>query len=182
MTDDTPDDKADETERADSSRTDDLEPIRLDELESDRSIEFEADAAGGSTSSESDDTNRTGPLGDLATAVDERQGAAGDDADPDGIDFDELFDRENVAALDRDRLWERLENDDAPAASPRDEEREIREIETDGYCHQCEHFASPPTVACTREGTDILDMPALDRFRVADCPVVLEDEALEGRE
>ncbi|ADB60989.1 hypothetical protein Htur_2106 [Haloterrigena turkmenica DSM 5511] len=136
-----------------------------------------ADAAGGSTPSESDDTDRTGPLGDLATAVDERRGATGDDA---GTDFDDLFDREDVATVDRDRLWDRLENDDA-AAPPRDEEREIREIETDGYCHQCEHFASPPTVACTREGTDILELSALGRFRVADCPVVLEDEALESQ-
>ncbi|ELY45717.1 hypothetical protein C496_02207 [Natronorubrum tibetense GA33] len=27
--------------------------------------------------------------------------------------------------------------------------------------------------------TDILEMPALETFRVADCPVVLEDERLE---
>ncbi|ELZ17258.1 hypothetical protein C477_13545 [Haloterrigena salina JCM 13891] len=149
-------------------------------LESDRSIELEPDAADGSTPSEADGIDRTGPLSDLAAAVDERRDAAGDDDAE--IDFDELFDREDATALDRDRLWERLENDDAPGAPPRDEERTIREIETDGYCHRCEHFASPPTVACTREGTDILEMPVLGRFRVADCPVVLEDKALEGRE
>ena len=150
-------------------------------LESNRLIDFESDAAGGSEPPEPDGIDRTGPLSDLAAAVDQRQDETGDDADT-GTDLDELFDREDVAAIDRDRLWERLEDDDdESAAPPRSEEREIREIETDGYCHRCEHFASPPTVACTREGTDILDVPALDRFRVADCPVVLEDEALENR-
>ncbi|MFC7230986.1 hypothetical protein ACFQMM_05325 [Saliphagus sp. GCM10025308] len=58
-------------------------------------------------------------------------------------------------------------------------EREYRTIPKRSYCHQCEYFSDPPTVACTHEGTEILEMPSMDTYRVVDCPVVLEDEALE---
>ncbi|RKD97672.1 hypothetical protein [Halopiger aswanensis] len=120
--------------------------------------------------------DRAGPLGDLAAAVDERatERDSGDDA------FDDLFEREDVTALDPDRLWERLENDD-PLADQLGDDREIREIDKHEYCHQCEHFADPPGVGCTRDGTDILELPSLDTFRVAGCPVVLENEELERR-
>ncbi|WP_339103402.1 hypothetical protein [Haloterrigena salinisoli] len=144
---------------------------------------LESDTAGGSepSASDPDSVDRTGPLGDLAASVADRGDVPRGGTETSSPEVDELFDREDVADIDRDRLWQRLE-DDETAVPPRDEERELREIEVDGYCHQCEHFASPPTVACTREGTDILEMPSLGRFRVADCPVVLEDEALEKRE
>ena len=162
-----------------------------------------------------DDIDRTGPLGDLAaTVVDGEGGTDGRTADRDAAERDdptgdpddalgEFFDREDVADVDRERLWERLEgetetdsdagdgdanrrsSDDARTGDVvRGDEREIREIDKGSYCHQCEHFAEPPTVACTREGTAILELPSVETFRVADCPVVLTDEALEegGRE
>ncbi|AEH37342.1 hypothetical protein [Halopiger xanaduensis] len=135
-----------------------------------------ADESPSSHSSPGSTTERTGPLGDLAAAVDERS------ADRDGADdaFDDLFEREDVTTLDPDRLWERLENDE-PLADQLADDREIREIDKHEYCHQCEHFADPPGVDCTREGTDILELASLDTFRVADCPVVLENEELERR-
>ncbi|SFC36751.1 hypothetical protein SAMN05444422_107227 [Halobiforma haloterrestris] len=126
-------------------------------------------------------SSATGPLGDLAATVERRRTEAADPATGASSDeFDDLFDREDVAELDPDRLWERLE-DDAPPADLFEEEREIRTVDKREYCHQCEHFATPPNVGCTLEGTDVLDMPRLDQFRVADCPVVLEDEELERR-
>ena len=125
-----------------------------------------------------DGIDRTGPLSDLAATVADRDGGT-DDSSP-GID--ELFEREDVTDVDSERLWQRLENDEPVAEPARAKEREVREIEKGGYCHQCEHFAAPPTVACTLEGTDILEVTSFERFRVADCPVVLEDEALERRE
>ncbi|GAB3665861.1 hypothetical protein [Halopiger thermotolerans] len=131
-----------------------------------------------SASSRESTADRAGPLGDLAAAVDDRS----TETDRDGTDdaFDDLFEREDVTELDPDRLWERLEEDD-PLADQYADDREIREIDKHEYCHRCEHFADPPAVGCTREGTDILELTTLDTFRVADCPVVLEDEDLERR-
>lgn len=115
------------------------------------------------------------PLADLAASVAERDDRS---AGP-SSDADELFDREVVPEIDEDRLWERLESDEPPDPDPPDADREIREIDAQQYCHRCEHFAEPPDVGCTLEGTEILAMPSLETFRVADCPVVLEDEELE---
>lgn len=138
------------------------------------------------TGAETDPIDRTGPLSDLATAADERRATDrnrerdGDAASrpPSGPDFDELFDREDVTEIDAERLWAALEADDSAPPGGFDD-RKIREIDGGSYCHQCEHFSEPPVVACTREETDILELPALETFRVADCPVVLEDERLE---
>lgn len=124
-------------------------------------------------------SDRDGPLGDLAATVDERISARSEDDAGDGT-FDDLFEQEDVAALDREQLWERLENeDDPPVTELLEDDREIREIDKYSYCNQCEHFSEPPAVGCTHEGTDILELASLERFRVADCPVVLEDEELE---
>ncbi|WP_440764783.1 hypothetical protein [Natronorubrum sp. DTA7] len=129
---------------------------------------------------------RTGPLSDLATAADERRSTDRHrerdvDVEPSSLsdsDFDDLFDREDVTEIDAERLWTAIEADpDAPTTCSDD--REIRDLDSGNYCHQCPHFSAPPSVACSREGTDILEMTALETFRVADCPVVLEDERLE---
>lgn len=46
-------------------------------------------------------------------------------------------------------------------------------------CHGCPHLGDPPELACTHEGTEILAMPDTDHFRVADCPIVTDDEDLD---
>ncbi|EMA31369.1 hypothetical protein [Halobiforma nitratireducens] len=132
------------------------------------------------------------PLGDVAAAVERRRTEGASDAfeletdaeygqsSASSADFDELFDREDVSDLDREQLWDQLEDGSEPEDLFADE-REIRTVDKREYCHQCEHFATPPNVGCTREGTDVLGMPSLGKFRVADCPVVLEDEELEQR-
>lgn len=117
------------------------------------------------------DGSKREPLGDLADAVGRRREAAADDG---------LFEREDVTEVDGDAVWDRIERDEPTADLADLEEREIREIEKRSYCHQCEHFDEPPAVACTNEGTEILAMPSLSTFRVADCPVVLEEEELEA--
>ncbi|MDS0477749.1 hypothetical protein [Natrinema sp. 1APR25-10V2] len=127
-------------------------------------------AAADSTNDESE------PLGDLAATVAERSDA--DSSDP---AFDDLFDRQDVADVETDELWVRLESDDAngPSEAIRSADRTVREVEKRAYCQDCEHFADPPETACTREGTDILAVPTVTTFRVADCPVVRDAEALE---
>ncbi|MFA9417465.1 hypothetical protein [Natrinema sp. HArc-T2] len=96
---------------------------------------------------------------------------------------DDSFDRNDGDELDADQLWAQLETDDPDATETeipdRSGDREIREVEKGSYCHGCEHFADPPALACTRDGSEILAVPSMTTFRVADCPFVLEDEALE---
>lgn len=96
---------------------------------------------------------------------------------------DELFDRHDGDEFDGDRLWEHLEADDHDANDPdvdlQPVDREICEVEKRSYCHGCEHFADPPALACTRDGSEILAVSSMTTFRVADCPFVLEDETLE---
>lgn len=53
--------------------------------------------------------------------------------------------------------------------------RDVRTI-SKATCHGCPHFGTPPELACTHEGTDILAMVDSDHFRVADCPMVVDDE------
>lgn len=75
------------------------------------------------------------------------------------------------------------ESDDSaePGGALQLADREIREVEKRSYCQGCEHFTEPPAVDCTRDGTEILAVTTMETFRVADCPFVLEDEALENR-
>jgi hypothetical protein len=116
------------------------------------------------------ETGRDGPLGDLAAGIDgrrERQTTA-DDA---------LFDEVDVGEVDADELWSQVESE-GPTVEPRGD-REVREVAKRKYCSQCPYFSDPPEVACSHEGTDILQQVDMEHFEVADCPVVLEDERLE---
>jgi hypothetical protein len=47
------------------------------------------------------------------------------------------------------------------------------------YCERCAFAADPPTVACTRDGTEIREFVDRDRVRVVGCPVVAERERLD---
>ncbi|NGM67629.1 hypothetical protein G6M89_01165 [Natronolimnobius sp. AArcel1] len=141
--------------------TDDLPRVHSEQAESTRETQ-------------SSGRDRQGPLSDIASSVDERA----DDAAGDGDAFDDLFEREKIGEIDSEQLWDRLENDQ-PLDSFLEDDREIRDIDKHSYCHQCPHFAEPPALECQHDGTDILAVTALESFRVADCPVVLENEALE---
>ncbi|MCU4741699.1 hypothetical protein [Natronoglomus mannanivorans] len=133
--------------------------------------------------------DRTGPpLDELADAVGTRgSDSPRSDVDAgthDGTDGAALFEHEDVEGIDRDTLWEQVEHggvDTVDEQSRADTDREIREVQKREYCHGCDHFESPPDVGCRHEGTDILEFPTLETVRVADCPVVLEEEALEER-
>ena len=116
------------------------------------------------------ETGRDGPLGELAADVDGRRErkTKADDA---------LFDEVDVGEVDADELWSQVESD-GPTVEPR-AEREVREVEKRKYCSQCPYFSDPPEVACSHEGTDILQQVDMEHFEVADCPIVLEDERLE---
>lgn len=116
------------------------------------------------------------PLGDLAARVDDRRTERAAAAES------ELFTEQSAEEVDSDRLWEQVSGaddgvspDDAGEASPRDE----RVISKRSYCQSCEYFSEPPDVRCEHDGTEILEVVDLNRFRVVDCPVVREDELLD---
>lgn len=121
---------------------------------------------------------REGPLADVATEVDDRRQTREEASDP--------FESVDVGKLDGEKLWEQLaEGDDGataavplevtPEAEWDEEGRGVRTISKD-TCHGCPHFGDPPKLACTHEGTDILAMTDSRHFRVADCPMVVEEE------
>ncbi|AGB16605.1 hypothetical protein Halru_2011 [Halovivax ruber XH-70] len=115
--------------------------------------------------------SETSPMGDLA-----------DELSPgsDGAEVQALFDEMDVATLDGERVWAQLEAADDPPTGEI-HEREIRDIDKRRYCHQCVHFADPPAVRCEHEGTSILELVDVQTVKVANCPVVLEEESIEDR-
>ncbi|RQG97727.1 hypothetical protein [Natrarchaeobius chitinivorans] len=119
------------------------------------------------------------PLDDIASTVADR---SSDAASAEKSEFDELFDREDAVEIDEERLWAHLEDGVDPDADVPESGRDVREVDKHSHCHQCEHFGSPPAVECGHDGTDILAMPTLEMFRVADCPIVRENDRLEGRD
>ncbi|UTF52155.1 hypothetical protein [Natronosalvus rutilus] len=174
------DETSPESENSDSRPDQNSEPdedsraVAFDERALESDTTDEEPPALESASQEPDD--RTDPLGDLAARVSD-QATSPPKRDP---AVDDLFDREDVAEIDRERLWAELEDESSEVSPEPSTEREYRTVPKRSYCHQCEYFSDPPAVACNHEGTEILEMPSMETYRVVECPVVLEDEALEG--
>lgn len=98
------------------------------------------------------------------------------------------FERSGVEGIDADEVWDRLTAEpdadggaDAEGTRDRseDEEADVVTVSKHGYCEGCEHFSAPPDVACSHEGTDILEFVDVDRVQVSNCPVVEERRELE---
>lgn len=120
------------------------------------------------------DDERTGPLGDLATRVDERRQTEADET------FDDLFEEKDAGEVDREALWEQVDTDDPfDVESEAVEEPERRVVEKDKYCESCRFFSEPPDVACTHPETEILEVVDMEHFEVFNCPVVRENENLQ---
>ncbi|MFA9503499.1 hypothetical protein ACERIM_12070 [Natrinema sp. H-ect1] len=161
MTDDTGDDENEFETDAGAESTD-----------GDAGIEITHDAD--ATPLESDDSesdDHAGPLDGLASTVEEPA-----DSGSETTEFDDLFDRQDTADIDADRLWEQLEGDNLPAPTDADDS-EVREVDKRAYCQGCEYLTEPPDVACTHADAEILAVPTIETVRVADCPFVLADEA-----
>jgi hypothetical protein len=116
------------------------------------------------------ETASDGPLGDLADRMREQREAA------DGAE--DLFEEVEVGAVDEETLWKQVAADEGFAVEPPVEREDV--IEKSAYCEKCEFFTGPPRTRCTHEGTTILELADLEHFRVRNCPVVLEEEALEN--
>jgi hypothetical protein len=114
------------------------------------------------------DSGADAPLSKLRRDVEERRQR--DDGDDDAG----LFTDVDVAAVDEDAVWEQLEASGDDPLYTTEETESGREISVVGkrLCHECPHFADPPELACTHDGTEIDAEVDTDHFRVLDCPMV----------
>lgn len=122
----------------------------------------EGRASGGAAENDRD----AGPLGDLAAAVERRRASQSDD------NLSDLFVSEEVGELNSDAVWEQIETgevsiDEDFAAKPTE-----HVVEKAAFCQSCEFFSSPPDVACHHDGTEILELVDIERFRIQNCPKV----------
>ena len=134
-----------------------------------------ADAADADGSASTGAGDRDEPLGDLAAEVERRRAESG------GEDLSEMFTSREVAELDVDAVWERVESGGVDV-DPDEITADERVVEKASYCQQCEYFSEPPAVACGHDGTEILELVDTDSFRVRGCPKVAEDEQLDELE
>jgi len=151
-----------------------------DEAEEPPTVSYDESALDGEGEPRSDDTNPPQLEGESAPLSDVAARATASDRRPTDERLEDLFDRESVPRVDPDRLWDEIEGETETSPISDHGDPVSRTISKRQYCHQCEHFSKPPEVACTNEGTDILEAPSMDEFRVVNCPVVLEEEALEA--
>jgi hypothetical protein len=45
-------------------------------------------------------------------------------------------------------------------------------VPKDKYCQSCPYLDDPPELACTHEGTEIVEVVDNERFRVRNCPMI----------
>lgn len=116
-------------------------------------------------------SDRDEPLADLAADVRKRQQERDDRDDS----FDELD-----GDMDSDRLWSEVEAIENEVETLSRGQSDVHVVDK-SMCHGCEYFATPPTVACEHDGTEIEALVEVDQFRVVDCPVVERERELEQR-
>lgn len=126
---------------------------------------------GGDSERAAEQARSDAPMGDLADSLAER----GSDEEPP----EDVFSQEEVAEIDPDVVWERLEDDGDEPEPSLGPDPTISVVDAGSYCEQCPYFSEPPDVACTHEGTEIRELVDMERFRVVDCPKVAENERLE---
>jgi len=119
------------------------------------------------------------PLSGLADEVARRRGAGG----ADDAALTDAFTEMDVPEIDAEELWTALAESDEPLVlSERVEgepDRDVRVIPK-RTCQRCPYFTAPPAVGCTHEGTDILALTDVEHHTVADCPMVLDEAALDS--
>ncbi|WP_049987990.1 hypothetical protein [Halobellus rufus] len=141
-----------------------------------------ADPADAQSEAETDDsTDDDAPLSDLAERLSERREKRTGEA------TDDPFEEMSIPEIDGEALWEAVgvEGEDRSpgagpfadtAATPLDDETDDPEhvVEKETYCQKCPHLADPPELACTHDGTEIVEVVDSERFRVRNCPMVEE--------
>jgi hypothetical protein len=105
----------------------------------------------------------------------------------------DLFEEMDVSDVDTDAVWASvLEDDPDDPDGPGDAEEDTPGVDVgtaaaadvestvdddhivpkDDYCESCHFFGDPPTVECSYEGADVVEVVDMEQFRVRNCPVV----------
>lgn len=126
------------------------------------------------------------PLEGLAREVSDRREARESRAQGTVDDLpDDPFESVDVAEVDDEAVWESfVEGETGPegqvglgAEAERGDDPDEHVVPKRNFCQRCPHFAAPPEMACTNEGTTIVEAVDTDRFRVRNCPVVEDEDA-----
>lgn len=147
-------------------RADDADPGVS--LHDDRVVDPGDPESGDGAASDEATDDRDAPLADLRRDVEERRDAAESD------EFDDRFTDVDVGTIDEDEVWEALADaSDEPLYTSEGSEagRDVSVVQK-RLCHRCPHFADPPELACTHDGTEIDAEVDTEQFRVLDCPMV----------
>lgn len=99
----------------------------------------------------------------------------------------ELFEEVDVGDIDAEAVWDAVVEEGMPPEEALGAVSEAEPAEPTGtpdehvidkreYCQRCEFFSEPPDVACTNEGTEIVELVDNDHFRVRNCPKVEASE------
>ncbi|WP_135304088.1 hypothetical protein [Haloarcula amylovorans] len=91
-----------------------------------------------------------------------------------------VFEAVDVGSVDADEVWASLAEDDGDQSTAG--VTRYADVSKHRYCEQCEHFAGPPEVRCTREDTEIVEFLDMETVRLVDCPVVAEQRRLGNEE
>ena len=106
------------------------------------------------------------------------------EAPPGEVDADaDPFEEMEVEDLDEEDVWTSLSEAEEPdvkiggEATPVETEEGVTDhiVDKREYCQRCPHFTEPPTVACSHEGTAIVEAVTTDEFRVRGCPMISEE-------
>jgi len=126
---------------------------------------------------ESGEVDPDAPLSELAAEASESSEA----------ERSELFEEVDVGGVDSEAVWDAVVEEGnppeeilgEPAEEPTTPEptgvQDEHVIDKREYCQRCEFFTQPPTVACTNDGTQIVELVDSDSFRVRNCPKVQGD-------
>ncbi|MFB6234173.1 MAG: hypothetical protein ABEH81_13590 [Halopenitus sp.] len=105
--------------------------------------------------------------------------AAAGEVDAESDPFEEM----EVEDLDEEDVWATLSEAEEPEveiggeARPIETEEGVEDhiVDKREYCQRCPYFTEPPTVACSHEGTEIVEAATTDEFRVRGCPMISEE-------
>lgn len=105
--------------------------------------------------------------------------AAAGEVDAESDPFEEM----EVEDLDEEDVWAALSEAEEPEveiggeATPVETEEGVEDhiVDKREYCQRCPYFTEPPTVACSHEGTEIVEAVTTDEFRVRGCPMISEE-------
>ncbi|AUX07933.1 hypothetical protein AArcSl_0278 [Halalkaliarchaeum desulfuricum] len=95
-----------------------------------------------------------------------------DEGDPLEDPFEEMDDEMSI-----ENVWETLgeeggEVDSTLAPVEGEGGPDVETVEKRSFCQRCRYLSAPPTVECTHEGTEILEVVDSNNFRVQNCPMI----------